>query len=291
MTQQEINCVYNKFHNLNDEEWLDVLKQSINKQTIDEVNMPSFPPVEMQQLIHSHSDESALQAAFKFFQEIKNYAQYCGKTVTASRTLLDFGCGWGRVARLFMKDLPAENIFGAEPTEDRLMMAKALNPYTTFIKSPPHPPTVFADNCFDYVVALSVFSHLNEFLAKKWVIEFTRILKPGGLMFVTTQSKRFLDVCHEKREMKANGTKFENPWHELLANSFVDAEKEMQRYRKGEFLFSPTSGLPPKPWSWYGDTIIPPEYVRNHWTEPLVFVEFMDDPQRLGQALIVMQKP
>ena len=138
MKLRDLNCIYNKFHNLSDQDWLEVLIRSIMKPTIDGVHMPSFPPDEVQRVTHSVTNEAALRDAYMFFQEVKKYAQYCERAIEHTRTLLDFGCGWGRATRLFMKDLSADKIFGVDPSESRVLIARNCNPYLTFIRSTPH---------------------------------------------------------------------------------------------------------------------------------------------------------
>jgi len=60
---------------------------------------------------------------------------------------------------------------------------------------PALPPVEFPAGFFDIIYAYSVFSHLNEDTHLKWIEEFSRILKAGGLLLVTTQARRFIDFC------------------------------------------------------------------------------------------------
>jgi len=39
----------------------------------------------------------------------------------------------------------------------------------------------------------------------------------------------------------------------------------------------------------YGDTVLPPKYIRKHWTEHFTIVDMVDDLKRLAQAFIVLQ--
>ena len=47
-------------------------------------------------------------------------------------------------------------------------------------------PLAYADDTFDLVYALSVFTHLTEDLCEAWMDELYRIVKPGGAAIVTT---------------------------------------------------------------------------------------------------------
>ena len=61
-------------------------------------------------------------------------------------------------------------------------------------------------------------------------------------------------------------------------------------YDAGQYLYAPTGGGPSRPADFYGEALIPEGYVRKHYTRELDFVDFVSDPARLAQALIVMQK-
>ncbi len=50
------------------------------------------------------------------------------------------------------------------------------------------PPTVFPAESFDVVYAGSVFTHLDEAPALRWLAEISRLLRPGGLLIATTHS-------------------------------------------------------------------------------------------------------
>ena len=48
---------------------------------------------------------------------------------------------------------------------------------------------------------------------------------------------------------------------------------------------------PARPASFYGEAVISPGYVKREWTKYLTFCDFVDDPAKFNQALIIMQKP
>src|SRR5690606_24492665 len=101
------------------------------------------------------------------------------------KRLLDFGTGWGRMLRPFMRDLPLDNIYGYESLSWFAQTARSLNPYVATIGGPATPPIPFATASFDLVTSWSVFSHLPEHLLRAWLEEFARILRPGGLVVFT----------------------------------------------------------------------------------------------------------
>lgn len=271
---------------LSDDEWLQVLIGSIKDSRFQDFELPGFPPPEVQESFVGESAETALRSIFPFYRMIKKYAETFGHRLTPDSSVLDFGCGWGRIARFFMRDLKAENIYGVDVLDSAIDICRQSKIPGRFSVIPNRPPLDFPDNSFDAIYAFSVFSHLPEELARQWVMEFSRLLRPGGVMVVTTQGRRFIKYCASFR-----GKENTFIWHQLLANSFVDAKKHLAAYDRGEFLHEANGGgNQTLTASVYGDTLIPRGYVEREWTKYLTFRDFIDDPAVLPQALIVMQK-
>ena len=59
------------------------------------------------------------------------------------------------------------------------------------------PPSPLPSATFDTAFAYSVFSHLSPKAHLAWQEEFARVVKPGALVFITTQARWFLDNCRE----------------------------------------------------------------------------------------------
>ncbi|MFT8988839.1 MAG: class I SAM-dependent methyltransferase [Gluconobacter albidus] len=286
---ESISAVFETFGSISDEEWLQVLVSSVRIPEIHGVRMPTFPPDDLQREIHGHHGEISVHEAHVFFREIKAYCAYAGRPVRPETRLLDFGCGWGRIARLFMKDIRPSNLYGAETTDRFLMAARRSNPALNFLGCDLVPPMLLTSESFDLITSWSVFSHLDEFLAGHWVREFHRLLRPGGILVMTTQSRRFIAFCAEQRLKRASGIRLEHPWHEACADSFTDEARANAEFEAGRFLHA-ASSKPPQPQSHYGEAIIPRNYIIKAWGGLFRLIEYMDNPVRLPQVLIVMQK-
>jgi SAM-dependent methyltransferase len=277
---------HDRFSALSDADWLSVLVRSVTEPVIDGVPMPGFPPAELQRNTVGSTGEHALQEAFVFYAIVKKYALQAGRALNSETRVLDFGCGWGRILRFFLKDCRAANVHGVDVDPHLVAVCQSTFPYSQFAQVNHAPPTTLPDESFDVITGYSVFSHLAEPVSLAWVAELTRLLKPRGLLFVTTHPRDFIEFCRSLQ-----GRDHEFAWHQALSKSFVETEAALAAYAAGEFLYAPTGGGPALPSEFYGEAIIPEAYVRRNWTASLNLVAFVDDRSVVPQALIVMQKP
>ncbi len=270
---------------LSDQEWLDLVNRSVESSIVNGLQLPKFPPEQFQINSVGTSGLKTLHEGFKFYSAIKRYTSQGGLAIKYNTQILDFGCGWGRMLRFFLKDVLPENLYGIDVDPTMVNICQQTFSCGNFEVCSPSPPLAFPDSSFDIIYAYSVFSHLSESVHIQWIQEFSRLLKPGGMVLVTTQPRRFLDFCRSFKEKTP-----EIEWHKSLANAFSDIEAAFSDYDGGKFLFSPTGGGSVRDASFYGEALIPQAYVQREWTQYLKFQNFIDDPNVIAQALIVMQK-
>ncbi len=99
------------------------------------------------------------------------------------QTILDFGCGCGRVTRHF-KQLPMIKVYGSDYNHQAIQWCRKNLDFAKFSTNQLEPPLSYEDSSMDLVWAFSVFTHLSKELHYAWLEEILRILKPGGyLMF------------------------------------------------------------------------------------------------------------
>ena len=270
-----------------DEKYLQLILSSITHPYIKDVRMPGFPSEEIQRQFVGSTKEQALREGFNFYQRVKNYCRLYSVPINPDTRVLDFGCGWGRISRFFFKDIASDNFYGVDVDADMVSFCQSAMPSGIYSTVSPEPPMDFANNSFDVIFAYSVFSHLAEHVAIAWIKEFSRVLKPQGILLATTQGRSFLDYCKSLQENKGN---LEFGWHKVLAESFIPIEEAKKSYDNGNFLYSATGGGGPRDKSFYGETLIPKQYIEEKYTPFLMLRDFIDDPTKMPQALFVMQK-
>ena len=271
---------------MSDEDWCNLLDRSAEGKPTDGVELPGFPSADMQRQIIGSAGSQALIEAQRYYMLIKKYAKQLGVNFSPETTsVLDFGVGWGRMIRYYLKDVIADNIHGLDVAQQMIDICKTTITGGNFMLNNPAPPTHFANNSLDIVYAYSVFSHLAEAIHLKWIEEIARILKPGGILVATTQPRKFVEMCEYWRAHKP-----ESLWHENLSKSFTDTNAAYSAYDSGRYLYSATGGGSLDA-SFYGEALIPKAYVEREWTKHLAFRDFVDSSDYLYQAVIVMQKP
>lgn len=274
------------FKNYDDDAWRNTLTFSVTSSVINGVQFPGFPDESIQKNMVGSSNEHALSEAYLFYIQLKKYISQW-KPVSEC-TLLDFGCGWGRNYRFFLKDLPPERIVGIDCDKDFIDICHQIHPEGRYEFIETTPPTRFEDGSFDVVYSYSVFSHLAEETAKQWIMEFHRLLREDGLLLITTHSFHFLDFC---QEVKNNPEQRSSVWHESLAASdFTDKDKCKKMYKSGDFLFTGTGGGGVRTSDFYGEAIISKAYAKKAWSQWFRVVDFFDDKSILPQAMIVLQR-
>jgi SAM-dependent methyltransferase len=194
-----------------------------------------------------------------------------GKPLVPSSRVLEFGCGWGRVIRFFLKDVAPENLIGIDSYEPALAAAAETNRWCRFSPCEVLPPSDFKDGSFDLVYAFVVFCHLSEEAHERWLEEFARLLKTGGVLILTTYDRVFLENCADTRPD--------------VAERLTPLDEHLSAYDRGEFCYSPMVESHPH----FGDAFIPEEYVRRHWTKHFVVREFFAAPGWV-QNIIVCTK-
>ena len=108
-----------------------------------------------------------------------------GVDPAALTSVLDFGCGCGRALAAFPAQLPGAKFYGTDAEADLIAWPRRHLPDVDFQVNAPEPPLPYADGQFDFIYALSVFTHLDERQQFLWLAELQRIARPGAVVILT----------------------------------------------------------------------------------------------------------
>ena len=108
-----------------------------------------------------------------------------GAKLTDFKTVLDFGCGCGRIMRWLDELPPTVELHGVDVDAQAISWAAKHIPFARFSVNKALPPLEFPDGYFDLVFNHSVFSHLPEDYQDAWLAELNRVTSPKGLLLLS----------------------------------------------------------------------------------------------------------
>ncbi len=112
--------------------------------------------------------------------------------VLENKKILDWGCGPGRIIRHLPNVIGNGcEYYGTDYNNQSIEWCKQNLNNIYFNNNTLEANLPYEDNYFDIIYGISIFTHLSEQLHYDWYKELHRILKPGGIMFLTTQGENF----------------------------------------------------------------------------------------------------
>lgn len=109
--------------------------------------------------------------------------------------VLDVACGYGHAAPLF------DDYTGVDNDEQVIRAARDKNPRKAFVVADA-TSLPFADGVFDTVVSLETVEHIQD--SEAFIIEITRVLKPSGLLIISTPNPNPYPNPYHVREIRYN---------------------------------------------------------------------------------------
>lgn len=150
-----------------------------------------LPPPRLMHLVAASEDVSwFLEAGSRGASSIRSILGKNGVALESLGAILDFGCGAGRVLRHW-NTLQGPRLHGTDYNPDLIAWCARNLPFAQFRVNGLEAGLTYEDASFDLIYALSVFTHLTEPLQNAWIQELSRILRPGGYLFLTTHGKHY----------------------------------------------------------------------------------------------------
>lgn len=146
-----------------------------------------LPPPRLVFLVAGHHDLAQFYAAGEFHASyIRKFLRANGCDLGTFSSILDFGCGCGRVIRHW-RDLSGALIRGTDMNPALVRWCRNALPFADFQRNGLASPLPYEPNGLDFIYAISVFTHLPEKLQEFWMGELARVLRPGGMLLITTK--------------------------------------------------------------------------------------------------------
>ena len=106
--------------------------------------------------------------------------------------ILDWGCGPGRVIRHMPKIIGHNcHFYGTDYNANSITWCKENLPGIEFNHNQLEAELPYPDNFFGVIYGHSIITHLSEEMHFAWFNELYRVLKPGGILYLTAQGDNY----------------------------------------------------------------------------------------------------
>lgn len=267
------------------EVWLARLKRSVVERVQGGLLFPDFPSAEIQRQFVGSAYEDALDEAGVFYAFAQEAMADRAYRRSSGRGYLDFGCGWGRIGRFFLRDFAAGDMVGVDIDPDMVAFCSAADLPGRFETIANGQPLPFEDGAFRLITAYSVFTHLPPPLFRAWLGELLRVLAPGGQLVFTVEPPRFLDM------IEASAPDAESAWIAALSVYKERLPQLRADLAKEGIAYLPSGGGDYREPDVYGEAVVTPRFVaREAAPHGGDVVRYVDDPERFWQAAVVVRK-
>jgi SAM-dependent methyltransferase len=183
--------------------------------------------------------------------------------------ILDYGCGWGRLLRLLLQYVDADQLYGSDPSDTARALFEEYRCPGHFALCDYVPRDLPFTGDFDLIYAFSVFTHLSEPTAQAVLQVLRRHVTADGMLVVTIRPPGYWDV-HEN-------------WHSGFSREIL-----LERHHKLGYAFLPHQQQPGSGDLIYGDTSMTLEYIEQHWRDWRV-LGTDHNPSDAGHILVFLQ--
>lgn len=181
-------------------------------------------------------------------------------------TMLDWGCGCGRVLRHMLRRFPeGTRIIGVDIDVEAIAWCREqLGDVARFVCNAAEPPIAeVAGASVDLRYGVSVLSHLPEPMQDVWLAEIARLLRPGGIALLSVHGPDLLPTDAEPAVL-------------------ADFARRGFAFRRG----GGTTGLP----DFYQQAFHRVDYIEDHWVKWLDVLEVLPRGMAGYQDLVVCRR-
>jgi len=235
--------------------------------------LPTMPADDVQVLWTGASGHVLLAQSVAF---VRTLASYFPRTTrpTADASLLDFGCGWGRLLRLACKFVRPSHLWGVDPWDRSIELCKEHGVLGNLRMSPWIPREIDAPQDLDMACAFSVFTHLPAEVAVIALRTLTRHLVSGGRLLLTVRPIEYW------------------AWHDFAGSAArgYSCQRAEAEHQNTGYTFVPHDRPPIEGIVAYGDSSMTVEYAERLAT-PLRLIAVECAAVDTLQLVLVFEKP
>ncbi len=279
------------------EEWAFLNSTAIFNNPILRDYVSPFPPRELMQNTTGLTNESDFASHGADFWI--TFSRLAPKPLSEFLSILDFGCGCGRFARMFKGY--TGYIAGCDIDYRHIERCSDALGFIDAKLSSVRPPIPFADSKFEAVISISIFTHLNESSQDQFLQELARVCQPDGLLFLTIHGSRALDRAISEPQIKAM-LDMQEDLFQAARQKFIDGQyafilQQGHLTTAAKFTLKNlltklkcllTKKVISDPFE-YGITFIPESYLRTHWSQWFDIIEYHVGALHDFQDIVVLK--
>jgi SAM-dependent methyltransferase len=255
--------------------------------------LPIPPPREIFLVAGTEDASGFLQSGEMSSQSIREILEQNGLSIEGFDSILEFGCGVGRILRHW-STLEGTEVYGTDYNPELIAWCKENLPFAEFRVNDLVGGLAYEDEKFDFIYAWSVFTHLTEAQQFFWIEELSRVLRPGGYLFITTHGEPYLREFEKLYRQQLLLTRGESYLQQLVSKhgeSFLQSplsQEEQERFRNGQMVVirEEVAGTNEC------NTFHPEEYVRTKLAKDLEVIDFVPGgAEGSTQDVYLLRKP
>ena len=199
--------------------------------------LPSMADEQVQRNWTGSSGVTLLIQTLDFVRSLTyNFAKFTGSNLEGKK-VLDFGCGYGRIARIMYYFTDEEDFFGVDPWDKSIELCLASGLKTNYHISEYLPRQLpVKEVLFDLVYAFSVFTHLSQKAATISLNTISDYLKPEGMIAITIRPIEYWNI--DKYAVNDNSVDYQKKIHEESGFSFKPHHRDPV---EGDITYGDTS--------------------------------------------------
>ena len=241
-----------------------------------------LPPDELiDRVVSGFSNEEAeahramfLKTGRRSLDDLEAALAAVGDTLSGHQSILEFGCGCGRIMRWMDELGHTRRLVGTDIDARAIEWASANLPFARFDVNEGLPPTRYGDGEFDLIINHSVFTHLDESYQDRWLAELQRITAPAGLVVLSIHGEYAFQLSEEQLEA---GSRYRREWREALE-------------RDGILFISDDSYVGSAFPDFYHTAFHAPWYVFEHWSRWFDVLAFLPRSSLAHQDQVVLRR-
>lgn len=240
-----------------------------------------LPPRRLRARVGEPDAQSFAKSGEHVAREVAEILAAAGRPLHGFSSIWDLGAGSGRVVTRLPVS-PAARLVASDVDLEACRWLATHHPRIEARAVQSEPPSPFPTDSFDLVIAISVFTHLDEAGGDRWLSEIARVLQPGGLALLTTMGEQLLETYRLGRR----------PGMSRAQRALADQGLHPDRLLFAEEPRSQESARrSPGVASRYGLTFHHPDYVRSHWSRWLDVRAVVPGSLNWRQDAVLCSKP